>query len=585
LLNGKWTGIIDSIDYAFQNIVNTATGHTFAVEALLRNYERSGFATPLNLFDEAYEDRLLFDVDIALREKAIDKFKRISDHEKMKLFYNYDPRILEMEDYRIDDTENLLKDHSLKHDQICLEINEKYRIDSLNSLNLFINNIKENGIKIALDDFGSGFAGFELFYYSDPDFLKFDRFLITGIDRDIRKKSFCSHIVNLCRILGVAVIAEGIETAQEFGICKEIGIDLVQGFFISQPQTDISKISYDNRTVKNISENEKRSIQSDSDLISNTIIILETINIDDNIKIIFEKFHDSLYYNFFPVLDSFGCPLGIIHERNIKKYVYSPYGKELLSNKSFTKNINKFITKIPIIDINTPQDRILEIFVNNPESEGVIITKNLKYFGFLNAKSLLNILNERNLSYAREINPLTKLPGNILINKYIYDCISDTSSYYYLIYFDFDYFKPFNDKFGFRQGDRIIVMFADILRKKYFSNNNFIGHIGGDDFFVGIRENSRTMYDTIFHVKNIIQKFNDQVVPFFSESEIKNGFYVSRDRDDAEKQFRLLSLSASIIEIIPGEFNLTQDDISNKLAELKKMAKDSEDGISISSIA
>jgi len=56
-----------------------------------------------------------------------------------------------------------------------------------------------------------------------------------------------------------------------------------------------------------------------------------------------------------------------------------------------------------------------------------------------------------------------------------------------LVYFDFDNFKPYNDRYGFRQGDRTILLFSDILKKTSGANKFFAGHIGGDDFFAGFR--------------------------------------------------------------------------------------------------
>jgi hypothetical protein len=65
-----------------------------------------------------------------------------------------------------------------------------------------------------------------------------------------------------------------------------------------------------------------------------------------------------------------------------------------------------------VTDIGTAQDKILEIFINNPESEGVIFVKDMQYFGFLNAKSLLSVINEKQIAAARDTNPLSGLPGN-----------------------------------------------------------------------------------------------------------------------------------------------------------------------------
>lgn len=571
-MNKNWIEKIEKLDYAFQPIVNPYAGIIYGVEVLLRNTDKLGYSAISDLFDDAYNQGILFNLDVMLREKAIKKFVKIPFHKRIKLFYNYDPRILEMNDYKNGFTENILQKYNLDSHNVCFEINEKYQILNSENLSNFIKGLKDRTIKVALDDFGAGFSGLELFYHSDPDFIKFDRFLISGIDNDIKKKSFCSHIISLCKSFGIIVIAEGIETAAELYTCKDLGFDLIQGYFIQKPQIDISELQLINENIKNLIS-KRKNISKNEEMINNEMIILDTINVDDNIKVIFEKFHENLNYNFFPAVDSNNYPVGILHEKNIKRYVYSPYGKELLYNKSINNSINRFLTFCPIADINTSQEKFLEIFVNNPESQGILITKEMEYVGFLNAKSLLNMINQRNLSYARELNPLTKLPGNIMINEYLNGIFDDKENNYYLVYFDFDNFKPFNDKFGFRQGDRAILYFADLLRKEVHEKECFIGHIGGDDFFVGFKSDTIIEEKVTQKVLGIIEDFSNAMISFFDKDDVRQGYYLSKDRNGMECKFDFLGVSAGIIEIEKEFRNFNSDTIGEVLAVIKKEAK------------
>ncbi|HBE80132.1 MAG TPA: GGDEF domain-containing protein, partial [Firmicutes bacterium] len=419
----------------------------------------------------------------------------------------------------------------------------------------------------------------ELFYHSEPDVVKFDRFLIHGIDNDLRKKTFCTHIVNMAKMLGVLIIAEGVETAAEFSTCQKIGFDLIQGYYIQKPTCNIQELSYGYFQTGQGELEGKDGESRDVELITQAIIHLETIDVNDDIRILFDKFHNNLQFDFFPVIDKSGVPLGIIHEKNIKQYVYSPYGKDLLLNKSVTSSLRKFINKYPVIDINTPQEKILEIYLNNPDSEGVIITKAQRYFGFLTAKSLLNIINEKNLVLAREINPLTKLPGNILINQYILDIYHNLDCYYYFIYYDFNDFKPFNDKLGFGKGDQVIKLFADILKNVYHSDDSFIGHIGGDDFFIGLKRDGPCLNDELQLTKKVISQFAYTVSVFHNKEELAKGFYTAKDRYGKNRRLPLLSACAAVLEIAAGERGFSSEELTLKLSQLKKTAKDSPENI------
>ncbi len=89
------------------------------------------------------------------------------------------------------------------------------------------------------------------------------------------------------------------------------------------------------------------------------------------------------------------------------------------------------------------------------------------------------------LRQAQSQNPLTHLPANDAILDFIGRAAADRSVNHAFCHLDFNNFKPFNDVYGFHVGDRAIIMFAELLRAEFGHDNAFVGHIGGDDFFVG----------------------------------------------------------------------------------------------------
>ncbi|AFM12450.1 GGDEF domain-containing protein [Turneriella parva] len=576
----RWRHLIKQLDFALQPIVHASTGSLYGVEALVRGFGPLGFETPKDLFDAAYHDNALFFADIRLRELAIAKFKQLPFHQKLILFYNYDPRILQMPDYRPGVTERLMTNFDLSCDQICFEINEKYEIGSNAVLNAFVKNLQSRGIKIALDDFGAGYAGFELFYHSEPNVLKFDRFLISNIESDARKRNLCSHIVNLCKVQGVTTIAEGVETEAELQVCCRMGFDLIQGFIVERPQTDVRLLrgSYAETIQKQAPLHQRQ--EEDAELLKRSILRIEPIDVTADVRSLLDMFHDQVTYNFLPVVDSNRYPLGIIHERDLKKYIYSPFGRELLANKSVTHGLRSFITRNPVTDVNTPQEKILEIFINNPESEGVIFVKDMQYFGFLNAKSLLSVINEKQIAAARDTNPLSGLPGNRLIHAFADNLLGDLAAHGFMAYMDFDHFKPFNDHFGFRQGDRAITIFARILRE-VVPSEVFVGHIGGDDFFLGLNASLHQQINLQSVTDAVRLQFEAELLPFFSHEERVKKTYKTIDRSGEAAELPLLTVSTAIIELKPGRQTADADQMSMLLAQTKKTAKHSPEKMAV----
>ena len=576
-LPGKWQERIKNVEHAFQPIINPLSGRLFAVEALLRGTDRIGFSSIFDFFDEAYKDDILFQVDLELRKKAVEKFITIYGYEKIKLFYNFDVRITEMCNYMPGRTGRIMQDFSLDPGVFCFEISERHKMNDT-GMNCLLNSAKTSGCKIAIDDFGSGFANFELFYFSEPDFIKLDRFLISDIDKDVRKRKFCTHIINLAHFFGISIIAEGVETEKEFLVCRDMGVDLIQGYFICKPQLDVSAVLPVYKHAEDLFSKNRRRQLHDSHLISEQMVNIEPISVHGTMEELLGRISNAPETNLVPVIDANRIPLGIISEAHLKHYLYKPYGKELLFNKSYTPSIKKFMKKCPTTEITIPLEQILEIFVASPGAEGVIITQDLQYKGFLTAQSLLNTLNEKNLAFARDMNPLTKLAGNNLINDYLNKAFRDEETAYVFVYFDFDNFKPFNDRFGFRIGDRAINMFADILRERITEAGSFIGHIGGDDFFCGVAcsgmdQNNCT--NVVGLIRTIIKDFTDTASSFYDQSEVSDKRYYAKDRNGEIREFALLSVSAAIIRLPEGKRAYSPDELSNILAKMKKEAKQS----------
>lgn len=231
----KWIKKLKLLDIAFQPILNIQTGKIFAVEALLRNYKDVGFDSIFELFDEVYRDNLLYSFDIKLRKKALKKFITIDGYEDIKLFYNLDNRLLDMPNFKHGNTNKLLKHYGVDKHSICFEISERHEIPDCYRMQEVLAHYKKEEFHIAIDDFGVGYSGYKLLYDSKPDIIKIDRFFLTDIQKDVKKKIMTRSITNLAVQLGIKVIAEGVETKEELITCKDIGCHFVQGYFVQKP--------------------------------------------------------------------------------------------------------------------------------------------------------------------------------------------------------------------------------------------------------------------------------------------------------------------------------------------------------------
>jgi len=143
-----------------------------------------------------------------------------------------------------------------------------------------------------------------------------------------------------------------------------------------------------------------------------------------------------------------------------------------------------------------------------------------------------------------EANPLTRLPGNVSILKELSRRL-ETKSLFAVCYLDLDKFKSYNDKYGFEHGDEVIRDTARLLissTKELGNPDDFIGHIGGDDFVI-----VTTVDKTDLLCQKIILNFENLVPSFYSEKDRKNGFIIGHDRKGKEQKIPLISISIGVV--------------------------------------
>lgn len=581
----RWENIIKSFDYAFQPIVNLHTGETIGVEALLRRFEEAGFQQIQDVFDRAYAEGVLHSLELKLREKAIVKFLELKLTRQptlfINLFLNVDNRILFMPDFVPGHTREIAARHHLDPHVLCFEVSEKHDFHNRESQTLSIMSLyKDQNYQIALDDFGTGYSGLQMLYFAQPDYIKIDRFFIASLDLDKRKQIFVRKILKLSKVLGIKTIAEGIETDGEFLIARDIGCDYGQGYFIQKPTTDTDEILERYGHLERVMVRETREVAPDQNLVNGFMETRRALPLYDEqgsgytpVTECFQVFRQNRDQTYVPVVGRRGEPVGLVLERDLKQYVYSPFGKDLLQKRKAESSLKSFLCPCPICDVSTPLQDIVEMFTAASESEGILITERGVYKGFLTARAVLQIIHEKTVAAARDENPLTRLPGNLAIERYIAQALEDPQTNHVFAYFDFDNFKPFNDTYGFRQGDRIILLFAELLRGLKEKTGAFIGHVGGDDFFAGCSLPGETPDTFLAELQSLMDAFRERVKSFYPASALATGGIQGFDRDGKERHFPIMTVSAGMLHQPAHAKNISMDRLILLIADIKKRAK------------
>ncbi len=212
---------------AYQPIYSPDLDRVSAYEALMR-LQHPVLATPIDLIEAATKLGRQAHLDHHVCNLVSDEIAA-ADHDA-RILVNLLPESLE--------DGSLLTEGSplLAHaDRVGLEVTERVPLDAHGSAGAKLNELREAGFCLVLDDLGAGYSGLNSFANVLPEVVKFDMELVSGIEQSETKTKLVSTLVMLCQDLGILTVAEGVETAAEYEHLLELGCDLFQGYFIARP--------------------------------------------------------------------------------------------------------------------------------------------------------------------------------------------------------------------------------------------------------------------------------------------------------------------------------------------------------------
>lgn len=203
-------------------------------------------------------------------------------------------------------------------------------------------------------------------------------------------------------------------------------------------------------------------------------------------------------------------------------------------------------------------------FDNFPEIKGADELADLA-LSFKQMSERLKELGEMNL----DANPLTKLPGNLAIEKELFTRLNETQSFSFCL-IDLDNFKAFNDRYSYSRGSDLIKWMAELLiriKNEYGAKEDFLGHVGGDDFIL-ICSPERVQPIC----SRIIEDFDRGIVEHYDPEDAKKGYILSIDRNDKPAMFGIMTVSIAVVNTDRTLISEPRE-VTQKVSELKQYAK------------
>ncbi|QAS54698.1 hypothetical protein HLI_17625 [Halobacillus litoralis] len=153
-----------------------------------------------------------------------------------KIFINFLPSTIYVPEFCLQHTFQIVEEFNIDPSDLVFEVVETEKIKDVDHMKSILDTYKSSGMKVALDDVGAGYSTLEMLNLLQPDFLKIDRSYIQNCHTSPEKQAFLYKVMDRAKHIGIKVLAEGIETRDEWNWLHALGVNYGQGYFIGCPE-------------------------------------------------------------------------------------------------------------------------------------------------------------------------------------------------------------------------------------------------------------------------------------------------------------------------------------------------------------
>ncbi|MDT8902157.1 GGDEF domain-containing protein [Anaeroselena agilis] len=265
-----------------------------------------------------------------------------------------------------------------------------------------------------------------------------------------------------------------------------------------------------------------------------------------------------------------GKPVGLVMKNELYYRLGSQYGVPLY----YKRPIRRLMDAHPlVVDYGLSLETVSRQAMAREEAklyDLIIVTREGRYWGTVSIIDLLRHITDRQIRCAANANPLTGLPGNLVIEERLKSLVRGDKPFA-VLYIDLDNFKAFNDRYGFEQGDRALLLTSDILSQAIVacddSGGDFLGHIGGDDFIIISRPEKAEPL-----CQSVITRFDREFRRLYAPDDLARGYITVLNRKGQEENYPLTTVSIAVVDNLERQFT-NYLEIGEIAAQLKRRAK------------
>ncbi|ENZ76264.1 MULTISPECIES: EAL domain-containing protein [Ralstonia] len=550
----------------FQPIGTLSSGEVLGYEALTRGPAGSRLESPQALFEQAQREHCMVALERFMARLSVSTFTKAQL--PGKLFLNLSAAAIREIACDKDNVWAFLGAMQFPHERIVIELTEQACPNPLSSLQDALRLIRQAGAQLALDDYGTGNANLSLWIGLRPDYVKVDRSIADCVSKSPFRQEVLRSLHSIAKAGHAQLIAEGLENREDLAVCRNLGINHVQGFLLGKP-SEMPELTWPVQDAfrtnfvppaPDANQDAPRAFSASRLLLNAPSVSPNTRN--DDVLSLFAR-HPNLHA--LAVVEN-GRPVGLISRHAFVDAYAFPYRRELHGRKTCME----FANQTPVVvEQGATMEQLMSLLKLGDQrylSEGLVIVNQGQYVGLATGEDLVRAVTEARIEAARYANPLTFLPGNIPIDIHM-NRLLESDVPFHACYCDLNSFKPFNDVYGYWQGDKMIKLAAETLAEACDRQSDFLGHIGGDDFFILFQSP-----DWEARIRTAMAQFDASAVGLYTPADIKAGGIQSEDRHGNLRFYNFVTIAAGVVPVQAGAA-IDTSVIATQAAAAKRQAK------------
>lgn len=534
------------IDTAFLPVVDLFAGRIMGYEAHSRG--RPPFADPLDLFAQARREGWEWEADEACLSMALRRIAKLpSECLARNFFLNVTSAGFSSTNFLRFFTPAVMARYGLNSSQVVIELESVEPLVHQPWFPERLQELRARGFRLALDNFTAAGSCLDCLLRISPHFVKIDRKLVAQVRDSQHARTILTALDALAKVARFSLIAEGVEAWETLGELLRLGVGQAQGFLLAEPAAQPPDLLPEDRARL-------------TELVGETVDPLAGTGLDESIRVIvnpatvlqigtargedLDRIFRANHTLDHLVVAAGDKPRGLMTRKHFYAATSGQFGYSLLQKRP----VETMIKPEPLIVNDQTSLTLLARLAMERTDEDLydpvlVIDSSGRFLGTVTIKQLLHRASQLEVQTALGSNPLTNLPGNVMIQKWIGEALVQPD--FTVIYADLDKFKEYNDQYGFMNGDEMIKLAAAVLNDAMpaLGSAARLGHVGGDDFIIVV---GGPVGDE--PLSEIGVDFDRRKEVLFKPEDCRRGYYICANRKGEQVETQLVTLSLAVID-------------------------------------